>query len=193
MLLRGGRQAEDIKAGHRKQIARVLLLRRGDGGTWAETRAQRASGAGEACVPRTPLSPLLGPPRLNFFLDSPPFFFSRSCSFTTRMKPGNTCASKWSLDVARRRGSGTGKLPWLRRLLGKHAEFGGGGRKRPELIPLLTLEESILNLRMGLSNLSIRMGGITPTFSRTTAYFKHVIKQDAVEMCKGSVLLGGRK
>lgn len=122
-------------------------------------------------------SPLLGPPRLDFFLDSPPFFFSRPCSFTTRMKPGNTCASKWSLDVARRRGSGTGKLPWLRRLLGKHAEFGGGGRKRPELIPLLTLEESILNFRMGLSNLSIRMGGITPTFSHTTAYFKHVIKQ----------------
>ena len=59
-----------------------------------------------------------GSPCLNFSPYSP--FLSRS--FTTRMKPGNTYASK---GVEQRRESATRKSPRFEALLGKHAEFGG--------------------------------------------------------------------
>ena len=73
-VLRARRRADDIKARLRELVVAVLLLRRGYGVPRAETGAQRASGAGEACGPRVPSPPILGPRQLDSSSDSRFFF-----------------------------------------------------------------------------------------------------------------------
>lgn len=86
----------------------------------------------------------------------------------TRTKPGNTCASKGSLDVARRRGSGTGKLSGELALLGEHARVWGVGGKEGTRIHRIAYGGRVRSLSksrnaLGLRELRIKTG-VHPTY-----------------------------